>query len=353
VFARREGATFRWETGVVQFRGYRCGRRDGRSTTFDFIQYEPVLQRRPRRTSRRYTIVVADRRTGVYRRLSLNPKPVIFGVLALFSLPILVGLGLRWSAHDAIAQLQTGTEVLELENRSYRAATGELTAQLQSLQAAIAQIGERSTLDPNVQRAIERLPALVKSRAAGGPPRAPQAAPSAVFLPGFNMPEDTFGVLRDLLYSLEGRLRSVQVGVERRQALAAATPTIWPAQGWLTDSFGTRADPFTGEDVFHAGLDISADRGQPVYATAKGTVQSAGRSGAYGNVVVLDHGFGLMTRYAHLQAFTVRPGDAIERGAAIGTVGSTGRSTGDHVHYEVLANGQTLNPLRFLVGRAR
>jgi murein DD-endopeptidase MepM/ murein hydrolase activator NlpD len=310
----------------------------------------PPLQRRG---SRRYTIVIADRHTRVYRRVSLNPRPVAGVIVALFALPVLVGLGLRWSAHAEIAQLRTTAEVLDLENRSYRAATGELTAQLQSLQAAVTQLGESSALDPKVQRAIERLPALVRSRAAGGPAPSAAASTRSVFVPGFNVPEDTFGVLRDLLYSLEGRLRSVQVGVERRQALAAATPTIWPTQGWLTDSFGRRNDPFTGEEAFHSGLDISTDRGHPVYATADATVQTAGPAGAYGNMVALDHGFGIVTRYAHLQRVLVKPGDTLRRGDVIGLVGSTGRSTGDHVHYEVLANGQTLNPLRFLMDRAR
>jgi murein DD-endopeptidase MepM/ murein hydrolase activator NlpD len=311
------------------------------------------LQRRLRRPSRRYTIVLADRHTGVYRRFRLNPKPVVSAAVGLFALPVLVGLGMRWSARAEIAQLQTNTEVLEVENRSYRAATGELAAQLQSLQAAVTQLGEGATLDPKVQRAIDRLPAMVRSRAAGGPPPSGWNSARPVFVPGFNVPDDTFGVLRDLLYSLEGRLRTVQVGVERRQALAAATPTIWPAQGWLTDAFGRRSDPLTGEDAFHSGLDISADHGQPVYATADGTVQAAGPAGAYGNMVTIDHGFGLVTRYAHLQGFKVRPGDTVRRGDVIGLVGSTGRSTGDHVHYEVLANGRTLNPLRFLADHAR
>jgi murein DD-endopeptidase MepM/ murein hydrolase activator NlpD len=82
-------------------------------------------------------------------------------------------------------------------------------------------------------------------------------------------------------------------------------------------------------------------------------VQTAGSAGAYGNMVVLDHGFGLVTRYAHLQRVLVRPGNAVRRGDVIGLAGSTGRSTGDHVHYEVLANGRTLNPLRFLIDRTR
>jgi murein DD-endopeptidase MepM/ murein hydrolase activator NlpD len=304
-----------------------------------------------RRTPRRYTIVVADRNTGVYRRFTLNPRPVVVTLVALFAFPVLVGLGLRWSAATEIAQLRASSEVLDVENRSYRAATGALTSQLQSLQAAISQVGERSAIDAATLKAMERLPALVKAQATGGPPTAAGTPRSTMFIPALRGPDDTFGVLRDMLYGLENRLRIVQTGVEKRQALANATPTIWPAHGWLTDGFGGRADPFTGQREFHSGLDISTDKGQPVYATANGTVQSAGWGNAYGNMIVLDHGFGLATRYAHLSRFNVAHGDVVKRGDVIGFVGSTGRATGDHVHYEVLANGETINPLKFLLDR--
>jgi murein DD-endopeptidase MepM/ murein hydrolase activator NlpD len=156
-------------------------------------------------------------------------------------------------------------------------------------------------------------------------------------------------VLRDLLGGLESRLRNVRTQVERREALAAATPSIWPTQSfWLSGSFGTRNDPFSGERGFHSGLDLSTDKGQPVYATADGEVELASYSGDYGNLVVLEHGFGLSTRYGHLSAFAVKPGQTIRRGQVIGYVGATGRATGAHLHYEILANGKLLNPLQLL-----
>jgi murein DD-endopeptidase MepM/ murein hydrolase activator NlpD len=139
--------------------------------------------------------------------------------------------------------------------------------------------------------------------------------------------------------------------VERRHALAAATPTIWPAHGWLSSGYGRRADPFTGDPDFHSGLDISTGRGAPVYATADGTVVSASSSGNYGNLVVVDHGFGIVTRYAHLSRFTVKPGAKVSRGDLIGLVGATGRATAPHLHYEVLVNGRLMNPLRLLTAR--
>ncbi len=129
---------------------------------------------------------------------------------------------------------------------------------------------------------------------------------------------------------------------------ASATPSIWPTHGWLTGTFGGRSDPFSGESAFHQGLDISTDKGQPVLATADGTVESASYTGDYGNLVVIAHAFGLATRYGHLSAFGVKPGQSVKRGDVIGYVGSTGRATGFHLHYEILANGKLINPLQLL-----
>jgi murein DD-endopeptidase MepM/ murein hydrolase activator NlpD len=303
--------------------------------------------------SRRFTIVVADRRTGAYRRFGLKPLPALAAVALLFLLPVLVGMGLKWSARAEIEALQTTAQRLDLENRNFRAATGELTTQLQSLQAVVGELSAKSTVDTDTARAMDRLPAIVKSRAAGGPI---VSLPSArgLFAPRVaGSAEDTFGVLRDLLYTLENRLQIVQPDVERRQALAAATPSIWPARGWMNDGYGSRRDPFTGSADYHPGLDISANRGDPVVATANGTVSSAQRSGAYGNMIVIDHGFGISTRYAHLDTFRVKAGDPVRRGDVVGYAGSTGRSTGDHLHYEVLVYGRHLNPLQFLLNRPR
>jgi murein DD-endopeptidase MepM/ murein hydrolase activator NlpD len=193
---------------------------------------------------------------------------------------------------------------------------------------------------------MQKLPAVVKARAAGGGRQADSAF-SSVFASITN-PEDTFGALRDLLRGLESRLSYLRRDVERQEKLAAATPSIWPAHGWLTGHFGGRSDPFTGERGFHQGLDISTERGQPVYATADGFVESASYSGDYGNLIVVKHDFGLSTRYGHLSGFAVQAGSSVKRGDTIGYVGSTGRSTGAHLHYEILANGKLINPLQLL-----
>jgi murein DD-endopeptidase MepM/ murein hydrolase activator NlpD len=282
------------------------------------------------------------------RQLTVNVRIAAGLVIGALTLPILMGLGAKWSARNEIDQLRSERSMLQVENGSYRAATGELTAQIQSLETVINDLGVRSQLDPAQARAMQKLPAVVKTRAAGGVNVPANVAVAEMAKAAFATPEDTFGVLRDLLQGLESRLRSVRSNVERREALASSTPSIWPAHGWLTGTFGGRSDPFSGEPAFHQGLDISTEKGQPVYATADGTVETASYTGDYGNLIVIKHGFGLVTRYGHLSRYNVKPGSQVKRGDVIGFVGATGRATGAHVHYEILANGQLINPLQLL-----
>ena len=296
--------------------------------------------------ARRYTVIIADRSSGVVRRATISLRPFLTTLAVSVAIPILIGLGAKWSARTQVAQLQATNAALQVENGSYRAATGELTTQIQSLEDVITDLGTRAKLDPEQARAMQKLPAIVKSRAAGGAAINPTASELSKI--ALNSPEDTFGLLRDVLQGLETRLTSVRRVVERREALAAATPSIWPAHGWLTGTFGGRSDPFTNEPAFHQGLDISTDKGQPVYATADGEVETAAYTGDYGNLIQIKHGFGLTTRYGHLSAFNVKVGQTVSRGDVIGYVGATGRATGAHVHYEILANGKLLNPLQLL-----
>src|SRR5436190_10162970 len=297
--------------------------------------------------SRRYTVLIADRSSGVVRRLTISLRAVALASVVVLVLPVLIGLGARWRAGLERYQLQAMNSALQVENGNYRETTGELTTQIQSLENVIDELGARSALDPAQARAMAKLPSVIKAKAAGGTAQT-NAAISTVISTSFTSPEDTFGVLRTLLQGLENRLRNVRKDVERQESLAAATPSIWPAHGWLTGTFGGRSDPFTGEPGFHQGIDISTEKGQPVFATADGYVESASYTGDYGNLIVLRHDFGLMTRYGHLSGFTVRPGQKVQRGDVIGFVGSTGRATGAHLHYEILASGRLINPLQLL-----
>ncbi len=300
--------------------------------------------------SRRYTIILADRHTGVARRFTLGLWPTLMTVSGALVLPMLIGTGAALKARYDVTQLYQTAAALEIENASYRVATGALSGQIQGLQAAISELGAKAALDPSLQAAMDKLPAVVKNRAMGG---AAVTAASLAALPAIQSPENTFGLLRELLQSIESRLRSVGTDVDKRNALAAATPSIWPAHGWLTSRVGARQDPITGERDYHEGLDISGDHGSQVYVTADGIVTQAAAEGGYGNLVIVDHGYGLETRYGHLSRFNVRPGEKIKRGDVVGLVGSTGRSTGSHLHYEVRVNGRLLNPLQLLLNYRR
>ena len=295
--------------------------------------------------ARRYTLLIADRQTGAVRRLTLSLWPTLATIAGLFALPVLVGMGARWSALAAISDLQSNNTALRMENASYRDATGQLASQISSLQTAVDQLGERAAVDPNASRAMDKLPAIVKSRAMGG---GSAASLAPMLKSGLSSPDTVLGVLSDLLGVIGNRLDSVRDSVERRHALAAATPSVWPVAGWLTSSYGSRTDPFTNDTDFHPGLDISADYGQPVVATGDGTVITAGSNGAYGNMVALDHGFGIVTKYGHLSRIAVMSEQRVKRGDIIGYVGSTGRSTGAHLHYEVWMNGKLTNPMTLL-----
>jgi murein DD-endopeptidase MepM/ murein hydrolase activator NlpD len=301
--------------------------------------------------SSRYTFVLANRRTGVVRRFTVPLVPAVSVVFVILLLPILIGLGAAMKAKNDVKDVYSTAAALQLENSNIKATTEQLAGQIQALQSAISELGAKAALDPSLQSAMDKLPAVVKSRAMGGDATAASAA--TPITPGLRSPEDTFGLLRELLESIEHRLRNVQTDVEKRNALAAATPSIMPAQGWLTSTMGTRRDPIDGNREYHAGLDIAADRGSPVYATADGMVTQAAREGAYGQLVIVDHGYGLETRYGHLSAYKVKPGDQVKRGDVLGLVGSSGRSTGSHLHYEVRVNGRLLNPLQLLLNGRR
>jgi murein DD-endopeptidase MepM/ murein hydrolase activator NlpD len=294
---------------------------------------------------RRYSLALTDRVSGVAREFTFSRRHLLVGVSLFAIVPLLFATGAFWGAQVRISELQATNARLQVENDSYRAATGELVNQVSSLQAAVDELGVRAIVDPDADRAIGRLPAKVRERAMGG---APESVAGPIFSGAFGAPDDTFGVVRDLLGIIEHRLASVRIGVERRQALASATPSMWPIAGWISSGFGTRRDPFTGLEDFHAGLDISGRTGQPIVAPADGTVTVASYNGTYGNFVTIDHGFDLTTRYGHLSRFAVGPGQQVRRGDVIGYVGSTGRSTSPHLHYEVLVNGQLTNPLRLL-----
>jgi murein DD-endopeptidase MepM/ murein hydrolase activator NlpD len=290
--------------------------------------------------SPRYTILIANRNTGTVRRFTVSRRPALAVIAGVMAVPVLMGLGARWSARTQLLSLETSNQALRIENDSYRGATGQLTTQITSLQSAIDQLGSEAQIDPAVREAMDKLPSSIRNRGMGGAVGVDPGASTKT--PG------GFGLIHDLLGVLGSRLESVRTALEHQQALAAATPSLFPVTGGLSSRYGARSDPFSEGREFHPGLDFSADYGEPVHATADGTIETAGWGGDYGNEVMISHGFGITTRYGHMSRIAVRAGDKVHRGDVVGYVGATGRATGPHLHYEVLLYGQTVDPLSFL-----
>ncbi|WP_245750024.1 M23 family metallopeptidase [Marinobacter zhejiangensis] len=134
------------------------------------------------------------------------------------------------------------------------------------------------------------------------------------------------------------------------ERFVAGRPITW---GWLSSRYGYRSDPFTGRRAWHAGVDLAGKEGSDIIAVAAGVVTHAGERNGYGNLVEVDHGDGLVTRYAHCKTISVQVGDVVQKGQVVALMGSTGRSTGPHVHFEVLRNGKSENPEHYIQRASR
>lgn len=296
--------------------------------------------------SDRYSIVIANRRTGLVHRFTVSLRPLLIVATVCGLIPLLLMLGASRKAAWQRASLEVELAEVRSQNETIGASTGALTSQIESLQSVIDTL---STLSPSAteRAAMARLPRAVQQQALGG--LSPEAA--RIALSGPTAGPDAMGVVRQMLTVIEARLETTRPRLERRAALARATPAIWPALGALTSGFGVRRDPFTAEASVHPGLDLDVQSGDPVYVTADGVVSDARYHPEYGNLVTVAHGFGIETRYAHLSRSVVRTGTSVTRGQVVGRAGSTGRSTGAHVHYEVWIDGRAVNPLQYLVAR--
>jgi murein DD-endopeptidase MepM/ murein hydrolase activator NlpD len=155
-----------------------------------------------------------------------------------------------------------------------------------------------------------------------------------------------------LLDATDARERSLAELVEALRGKAdqlASTPSVWPTRGWVTSGFGRRVSPFTGKPQAHRGLDIAAERGTQIVAPARGRVTFVGRKGPLGKAVEIDHGFGIKTIYGHCDAIHVTKGQRVERGQWIAAIGSTGRSTGPHLHYGIHVDGRAVDPRKYIL----
>ncbi len=163
-----------------------------------------------------------------------------------------------------------------------------------------------------------------------------------------NNSKEDINQLQQAVPNKEKSLNELVRLMENRNEVLLSIPSIWPTVGRISSRFGYRRDPFTGILSFHDGLDIANAYGTPIYATADGIVEFAGWNGGYGNQVVINHGNGIETVYGHNSRLVAKKGEFVRKGQLISYMGSTGRSTGPHSHYEIRENGKKVNPLKYL-----
>ncbi|HZS45736.1 MAG TPA: M23 family metallopeptidase [Blastocatellia bacterium] len=269
-----------------------------------------------------YTFIVAPSAKGRFHKLNIKYSYIYAGVGTLLSVIIIFSLCCIWVARhaaDVVAFNQLKKDNLELTSKHLadQNKIEKLSARVNNIEDQAKKLSTSNGLqyaediDTNIGR--------------GGP--------------------DSFDVVEKNAEHLEDQLRVINFELDNRRLMMSTTPKGFPVQGYLTDHFGLRR--FAGSTEFHPGLDIAVPSGTGVAATADGLVIYAAWRNGYGNAVVIDHGGGITTRYGHLSALEVTAGQQIHRGDVIGRAGSTGRSTGPHVHYEVRENNVPLDPMKF------
>jgi murein DD-endopeptidase MepM/ murein hydrolase activator NlpD len=291
-------------------------------------------------------LIFFSRKLGQARHLRLtNPVTLaVVGVVGLGLLASTFALGMRLGSKGLgykaqLAEVSVLRQQVQDRVDAMSVRVGELNAHLIRIDA----LGKRLTQMANIS---SRELNFDVAPAVGGPEEGVTAVGASAQVP------DLTNMLDDMQRRLEGRgvqLLALENVILSRSLTAAIRPEGRPvAEGYISSYFGGRQDPFDGHEAMHKGVDFAASLGDQVMSVAAGVVTRAEPASGYGNLVEINHGNGYVTRYGHNQKLLVAVGDAVVRGQPIALMGSTGRSTGPHVHFEVLRNGQNLNPLAFV-----
>lgn len=282
-------------------------------------------------------------------RVRTLPMRALLGASAAAALGLLAaGAGLGFWASQLVAAPLAANPGSPAARPFAVEQLGTLSGRLFKLESQAGQLSQRIGLLQG--DAVRPAPPAAPPAAPPVPARAARADSGGPMLPPRHEPEG-LGALQARLASLEEQIERVADAASLQNLALMRLPTRRPVgDANLVSVFGNRDDPFTGRRAFHAGLDFAAAIGTAIHAAAGGNVAFAGHKSDFGQVVEIDHGNGLITRYAHASALWVKTGDFVAPGDAIAAVGSTGRSTGAHLHFEVLRHGEAVNPRRYLAG---
>lgn len=283
---------------------------------------------------KQHTIIFVPHARAQFRKWRLTTMQACL-ILGGISLLTLGGLSASWYYFTSNFDREQLVQI-EHENQELRAVNQRFEHNIRQLEGQLTDYQDR----------IQKL-ALV----AGLSELAPDTEPG---IGGLDTSEtdslDTeLQLLRKRADDLEGVVDLVADRLDERQVRMSRTPTVSPVRGILTSGFGYRKDPFTGRRAFHQGIDIVAPHGKEIRAPGDGIVTKAGRATGYGNVVYLSHGYGITSRFGHMSKLAVDAGQSVKRGDVIGYLGSSGRATGNHLHYEVRVDDQPQNPLGYIL----
>ena len=301
------------------------------------------------------TIVIFPGSLSAPKKLRLPKRLVKFSILVSFV--VLIGfLGSSFYFIQQYLKLQgSEAELVKLrhESKIRKIQVEKFTQQVKNFETEMVRL-ERFEKKLRVITALENSPrSIEKNWGVGGPyGLSTNSFTTAMGRGAANMVERLSNGLDHL--GKQAKIQSISFQeldnfFKNQKSLLSSTPSIWPIRGWVTSGFGFRKSPFTGLREKHEGWDIAARNGAPVRTTADGVVVVEGREYGYGNLVEIDHGYGLVTRYGHNSKHLVKVGDRVKRGQVIALVGNTGRSTGPHLHYEVLLNGVPANPKNYIL----
>lgn len=287
--------------------------------------------------AKKYTILVIPEGSHQVRRFNLRRS--VLQWVAGVTLVALLAVGLLVFDYSRTHLDRQEFSRLQSENRSQQQELQRLTASLQDLQQEMVVLAQN---DAKV-RVLAKLskPPSDTLAGVGGPAEEESGDRFSALQRQIDAVRQAIDLRRESQEEIQGFLND-------QRSLLAAKPEGWPVKGWVTSGFGIRKSPFTGKPKMHEGLDIAARTGTPVHACADGIVSRAETVPGYGKLVVIDHGYGYKTYYAHNSKIFVKVGQRVKRGERISAVGNTGSSTGSHCHYEVRRNGVPLNPRKFL-----
>ena len=296
-----------------------------------------------------FTILIFGHKTSKSRNLKVPKKTVKIGAY-------LLGFAFLLNTFFFCDYIQIKKKVFELgqlrqETQSQKSQIHFFSARIEDLERQLSKLKD---FDQKIRiiANLEKIQDSTSLRGMGGP------SPSDI-RERLKEGKDEKGLIQQMktdierlqseALSREESLSEIEKLLQSKKVMLIHTPSIWPVLGWVTSGFGFRTNPFTGLTQMHEGLDISNRVGTPVMAPADGIVLDTGNDFAYGRTLTISHGFGMISRYSHLNKVLVRNGQRVKRGDKIGEVGMTGKTTGPHLHYEVRVNGIPANPMRYIL----